>query len=207
MPDLRTRKVIQIAAAVLIAAGVVYLFTRNSDSGHFYPPSERRTITELDLPRLDGTPWRLSDQKGKVVLLNFWATWCLPCLEETPALVEMSKRYGAAGLVVAGIAMDEEGSVVVERFVRRHGIPYAILLPSSQSRMTLSSSLQGLPTSVLLDRELRIAKTYTGAFSKSTFNKDIANLLKESSGTPKAIPVVDREPVRTQFRMMKMCQL
>ncbi|MCX6620966.1 MAG: TlpA disulfide reductase family protein, partial [Acidobacteria bacterium] len=165
-------------------AGLVYLYLRDTDSGHFYPPSERKAITEMTLPRLDGSQWRLSEHKGNVVLLNFWATWCQPCLREIPALVELSRQYAAAGLVVAGIAMDEDGVASVEKFVQRHGISYAILLPSGQTRLSLSATLQGLPTTVLLDRQLRIAKTYTGAFSKAVFSKDIASLLKEPPGHP-----------------------
>ncbi len=198
----RTGKAGPIAAAVLVAGGLAYLFFHDADAGNFYPPSDRRQLTEMSLPRLYGSTWRLSEQKGKVVLLNFWATWCPPCREETPALVELSKRYGAAGLVVAGIAMDEDGEAGVGRFVARYQIPYPILLPSDRSRLTLSSTLQGLPTSVLLDRQLRIAKTYVGAISKSTFSKDIASLLKEPPESSKALPVSERKLAHPQSRMM-----
>lgn len=198
----RVTRAVPAAAGVLIAAGVMYLFLHDTDAGGLYPPADRRQLSELSLPRLDGTSWNLSEQRGKVVLLNFWATWCPPCRHETPALVELSKRYGPEGFLVAGIAMDEDGRATVERFVTEHHIPYPVLLPSERSRLNLSSTLQGLPTSVLLDRQLRIAKTYVGAFPKSTFSRDIAALLKEPAAAAKATPVSCREPESSQFRMM-----
>lgn len=202
MARFQTTEIVSVAAGMLIAAGLAFLFFRDAGSGNFYPPSERRQISRLSLPRLDGTTWRLSDQKGKVVLLNFWATWCPPCRRETPALVELSTRYLAAGLVVAGIAMDEGAPDNVRRFVTDHHIPYAILLPSEGSRLNLSSTLQGLPTSVLLDRQLRIAKIYVGAISLATFSRDVASLLKEPAGGVRAVPARDEKRMPPQSRMM-----
>jgi len=187
-----------------IVAALAFLYSREPDSGHVFPPAERRQISELALPRLDGTPWRLSEQKGSVVLLNFWATWCAPCVHEIPALADLSGRYRQAGLVVAGIAMDEEGAPRVEPFVRQHRIPYPVLMPSTSGRLSLSSTLQGLPTSVLLDRQLRVAKTYIGAFSKSVFERDIARLLDERHEGTRSVPVLDARPERIPPRGIMM---
>lgn len=74
--------------------------------------------TSLDIPGLDGTEHTIAQYKGKVVLVNFWATWCQPCRAEIPWLIELQKKYGPQGLVILGIAMDDEGKKVVQPFVQ-----------------------------------------------------------------------------------------
>jgi AhpC/TSA family len=74
--------------------------------------------TSLDIPGLDGTEHTIEQYKGKVVLVNFWATWCQPCRAEIPWLINLQKKYGPQGLVILGIAMDDEGKKVVQPFVQ-----------------------------------------------------------------------------------------
>ncbi len=77
-----------------------------------------RPETTLAIPALDGSQATLAQYKGKVVLVNFWATWCQPCKIEIPWLIEFNQKYGPKGLVILGVAMDDEGKKAVEPFVK-----------------------------------------------------------------------------------------
>ncbi len=85
----------------------------------------RRTAAEplpnLTLPTLDGGTWSLREHRGQVILINFWATWCAPCREETPALVRLSNKYKADGLEVIGVSLDRDGTEVIKEFVAEYG--------------------------------------------------------------------------------------
>lgn len=143
--------------------------------------SQRQQLPDFEFSSWSGGHWRLSDHQGQVVLLNFWATWCPPCREETPGLVKLSEQYGAKGVAIVGIDMDDNGKSVVPSFVHRYGVPYAILLPPVRSPMV--SSVESLPTSLLLDRQGRVARSYVGAVQKQVFARDIEQLLAERSPT------------------------
>jgi thiol-disulfide isomerase/thioredoxin len=115
---------------------------------------------ELKLKDLDGKDVALADLKGKVVFVNFWATWCGPCQEEIPSLIEMQNRYASKGFTVVGIAMDEEGKSVVAPFVAKQlydvegqklHINYPILLGSDEAADKFGG-VMGYPTSFLLSR-------------------------------------------------------
>jgi len=115
---------------------------------------------ELKLKDLDGRELALSDLKGKVVFVNFWATWCGPCQDEIPLLIEMQNKYASKGFTVVGIAMDEEGKSVVAPFVAKQlydvegqklHINYPIVLGSDEAADKFGGIL-GYPTSFLLSR-------------------------------------------------------
>lgn len=167
----------------LLLSGVIVLIVAGysnrwlSVSGASIPMSQRQQLPDFEFSSWSGGHWRLSDHQGQVVLLNFWATWCPPCREETPGLVRLSEQYGSKGLVVAGIDMDENPKSAVPAFVHRYGIPYAILLPSPGSRM--ASSVESLPTSLLVNRNGRVARSYVGAVDESVFAHDVEQLLLE----------------------------
>jgi thiol-disulfide isomerase/thioredoxin len=128
---------------------------------------------------LDGTSWSLENERGKVVLINFWATWCPPCRQETPDLVRTAEQYASRGLAVVGVSMDEGEADVIHRFVRDYRVPYTIVRPTAGQPIPFS--VQALPTSFLLDRRGRIAKTYVGAVSEAVLKTDIDALLAEAA--------------------------
>src|SRR3954469_16757638 len=118
------------------------------------PPAPERSIM---LTTLDGTKTSLAEQQGKIVLVNFWATWCEPCQAEIPWLIEFNNKYSPKGLVVLGVAMDDEGKKVVEPWVRSHPFTvngkaetmnYPIVLGSDNIFQKFGGGI-GLPTSVL----------------------------------------------------------
>ena len=135
--------------------------------------SAAEPLPNLTLPTLDGGTWSLREHRGRIVLINFWATWCAPCREETPALVRLSKKYEAEGLEVTGVSLDRDGTEVIKAFVTEYGVPYTILLPVPGSALARQ---QAIPMSLLIDREGRLAKKYVGAVSERIIEADIKRL-------------------------------
>ena len=127
---------------------------------------------------MDGGDWAIAGEQGKVVLVNFWATWCPPCREETPWLVRLSQEYQERGLAVVGVSMDEERNAgAVRQFVARYRIPYPILWPGDNS--PFEQYLSGLPTTMLADRKGRLVKTYIGMLEEDEVRRDVQALLAE----------------------------
>ena len=137
-----------------------------------------KKMPDFSLPSLDGGVWKLSDHRGQVILVNFWATWCPPCREETPGLIRVSRELAGQPFQIAGIAMDDDGAKAAGPFVKRYGIPYPILLPNAQ--FALSDAIESLPSSFLLDRQGRIAKVYVGEADEAVVLRDARILLAES---------------------------
>jgi thiol-disulfide isomerase/thioredoxin len=130
-------------------------------------PAPERTIA---LTALDGTRVSLDDHQGKVVLVNFWATWCEPCRVEIPWLIEFHQKYAERGLVIIGVAMDDEGKDVVEPWVQKerfdvNGTPepmnYSIVLGNDNVAEQFGGVI-GLPTSMLYARDGTKIKTMIG---------------------------------------------
>jgi thiol-disulfide isomerase/thioredoxin len=140
---------------------------------------------ELTLKDLDGKDVSLSEYKGKVVLVNFWATWCEPCRIEIPWLIEMQQKYGAKGFVILGIALDEEGKSVVAPFVGKERfdvngqklpMSYPILIGNDDAADKFGG-LFGYPTSILISRDGKQIKRVTGMISPDEMNKAIESQL------------------------------
>ena len=141
------------------------------------PAHQREMMADLTLPALTGPAWTLSQHRGRVVLLNFWATWCPPCQAETPALVRIAHDYRAAGLDVAGVSLDQDSMNTVPAFVADYHIPYPILLPKPFSPLT--AVVQSVPTTFLIDRRGRIAQAYVGAVEEGSLRRELERLLRE----------------------------
>jgi peroxiredoxin len=121
-------------------------------------PVEQRQPFGLDmaLPTLSGEMLRLADLRGRVVLLNVWATWCYPCRAEMPAMAALYRRYEAhRGFTIVAVANDPQGQEVVKPFAEAHNLPFPILLDEKNSLVT-QLELPGIPTSYLLDQRGRI---------------------------------------------------
>jgi thiol-disulfide isomerase/thioredoxin len=141
---------------------------------------------DLTLKDLDGKDVSLSEFKGKVVLVNFWATWCDPCRVEIPWLIDMQNKYGSKGFVVLGVAMDEEGQSVVAPFVAKQRfdvngqklpMSYPILLGNDDAANKFDGIL-GFPTSVLISRDGKQIKRITGIISYDDISKAIESQLQ-----------------------------
>lgn len=137
------------------------------------PPKQAPRLIMEDL---NGRTIRLSDYKGKVVLLNFWATWCPPCRAEMPELVRMQREYGSRGLQVIGITYPPEQRARVRRFIRRFKVNYPIALGTRKTK-TLFDGGQDLPMTVVIDREGLIREVIKGILLPDEFEQKIKPLL------------------------------
>lgn len=135
-----------------------------------------RVAPDFSLRDPDGRLVRLSDYRGKVVLLNFWATWCGPCAIEIPWFVEFERRHKDRGFAVLGISMDEDGWQVVRPYMSRAGINYRVLMGNDEVAR-LYGGVDSLPTTFLIDREGKLAKVHLGLVSKSRYENDLNELL------------------------------
>jgi len=129
----------------------------------------------LTLKDIHGKPFSLSDYKGKVVLLDFWATWCPPCLKEIPGIIELYDTYKSRGLAVIGVSMDESTSDV-KRFARRLKINYPILLGAGRDDLVPAFGELPLPTSFVIARDGRICSKHDGLTPKEDLEREIAAL-------------------------------
>lgn len=148
---------------------------------------DRKPAPDFSLQDADGRTVQLSDYRGKVVLLNFWATWCGPCKMEIPWFVEFERKHKDQGFAVVGISMDEDGWQAVKPFVSKLGINYRILL-GSDSIAQLYGGVDSLPTTFVIDREGRIAAVHIGLVSKSSYERDINEILGTSTRTRGDMP-------------------
>lgn len=159
------------------------------------PESQRRKAPDFALRDADGKLVRLSDYRGQVVLLNFWATWCGPCRLEIPWLMEFQREHKHRGLVVLGIAMDEDGWDVVKPFIERLGVNYRILM-GDDTVAQLYGGIDSLPTTFLIDRQGRVASVHIGLTSKRSYERALAELLgieQESAGDGQVVaPAVSK---------------
>ena len=141
------------------------------------PEKERKPAPDFELKDADGKTVRLSDYKGKVVLLDFWATWCGPCKIEIPWFIQFERTYKDKGFAVVGVAMDEEGWTVVKPFIGEMAINYRIL-QGNDAVAQLYGGVDALPTTFLVDREGKIAATHVGLNNKDDFENGIKKLLE-----------------------------
>ncbi len=124
---------------------------------------------------LSGRPLSLAAYRGKVVLLDFWATWCVPCREEIPHFVALQKKYGDRGFAVIGISMDDAPAPVV-RFSRELAVNYPIAVGDAKLAERYGGIL-GLPVAFLIDREGRIRQRHDGQTDPAVFEREIVELL------------------------------
>ncbi|MGH9619003.1 MAG: peroxiredoxin family protein [Bryobacteraceae bacterium] len=138
---------------------------------------DAKAAPNFTLKNAEGKRVSLSDFRGKVVLLNFWATWCGPCQVEIPWFVQFEQKYRSKGLEIVGVSMDEDGWKVIKPFVSQHHINYPILL-GNETVATLYGGLDALPTTFILDRQGRIAyPIHVGLVAKSEYLNEIQSLL------------------------------
>lgn len=171
----RTGMYLFVGAAVLVSAMLSIPWPRRSEP--LIVVEQRRVLPDSALTQLDGGTWHLAEHRGKVVLINYWASWCGPCRTETPGLVHLAEQMGPERLAVVGISMDTGDKGPVRGFVKQMHVPYPIAFPEPMSQMAVG--MVGLPTTVLLDREGRVAKTYVGETREAEFRADVELLLHE----------------------------
>lgn len=142
------------------------------------PLGSRIAAPEFRVSGADGNPVTLAEFRGRVVVLNFWATWCPPCKAEIPWFIEFQQEFGARGLAVIGISMDEDGWQSVMPFLSRHRVNYRVALGTGELTKEFGG-VASLPTTFLIDKAGRIASVHTGLVPRTTYETEIGRLLAE----------------------------
>jgi cytochrome c biogenesis protein CcmG/thiol:disulfide interchange protein DsbE len=137
-----------------------------------------KAAPDFALASLDGKKVKLSDFRGKAVLLNFWATWCSPCKVEMPWFEQLQKQYGKDGLVVLGVAMDDSEPATIAKFASDLGVNYQVLLGTDKVSDDYGD-VQYLPTTFYIGRDGTIVDKMTGLLDRN----EIENAVKKSLGT------------------------
>lgn len=170
-----------LAAASTAAAGILIAFPTSmafasrcvEACGQFIRSSSPvATAPDFTLNDAEGRPWRLSDLRGKVVLLNFWATWCNPCRVEVPWFIEFERSYRDRGVAVVGVSLDEDGWDSVTPFLARHGVNYRVLI-GNDAVAGLFGGVQSLPATFIIGRDGRIQATHIGLASREVYEDEI----------------------------------
>lgn len=166
-----------LAAGAILLGAVVALSLRQryAPAASISPSASHLPAPDFNLSQLDGPTLRLSSYRHKIVLLDFWATWCAPCREETPNLVNLQKEYGDRGLQIIGVSMDDSAEPV-HAFYRQFHMNYPVVMGNAKTG-ELYGGVLGLPIAFLIDRNGRIYKKHVGATDPTVFEKEINLLL------------------------------
>ena len=162
---------------MLISLGAsVAIYSKRHTSRTASPSAANRPLApDFTLPQPNGQDLRLSSYRGKVVLLDFWATWCYPCREEIPHLVELQQKYGDRGLQIIGVSLDDSAEPVGPFYQQFH-MNYPVAMGTAKTG-ELYGGLLGLPVTFLIDRDGHIFAKHIGATDAAVFEREIKKLL------------------------------
>ena len=158
----------------IVFATVLMTFSFTSVSG------QESKAPQFELRDVNGRTVRLSDYQGKVVLINFWATWCPPCRAEMPDLVRRQREYRAKGLHIIGITYPPENKDRVRRFARSLKVNYPIILGTRQLKARFSSD-EDLPLTIVIDRDGKVRDIIVGILLPREFDEKIKPLLMKNA--------------------------
>jgi len=165
-------------AALLIAFGLsVPNAVAQTANGKLHPTKDRKVAPHLGREDSEGKRANLEQYRGKVVVLDFWATWCHGCKEEIPWFAEFQRKYGDDGLSVVGVSLDEDGWKVVKPFIQATSVPYRIVLGNASTAKAYA--IEQMPDTFLIDRQGRVAAIYVGMVDRNGLEKNIRELLAQ----------------------------
>jgi len=141
------------------------------------PENERKNAPDFRLKDADGKVVHLSDFRGKVVILDFWATWCGPCRIEIPWFMDLQRKNKDRGFEVVGVAMDDEGWEVVKPFLADLGVNYRVVIGDDLTAQ-MYGGVDALPTTFLIDKSGKIAAVHVGLASRKDFEDGVEQLLQ-----------------------------
>jgi cytochrome c biogenesis protein CcmG, thiol:disulfide interchange protein DsbE len=164
-------------ALVAVCLGIYFLEHLSRPSSPRAAPADRAIAPDFSLPNLTGQRLSLSTYRGKVVLLDFWATWCDPCRDEIPHFVELQSKYHDRGLQIVGVSMDD-GPEPVRDFYQRFKMNYPVVMGNAKIG-ELYGGVLGLPIAFLIGRDGRIYGKHIGATDITVFEEEIISLLQK----------------------------
>jgi peroxiredoxin len=166
-----------LAISTLLAAGLLMASEPAGVPTALLPAAQRKPAPEFALQDSSGKTVSLKNYRGKVVLLDFWATWCHGCKLEIPWFAEFSRKYGDKGVVVVGVSLDSDGWKVVRPFIKTAQVPYQIIL--GNDAMAAQYGIQNMPDTFLIDRDGRVAAVYNGLVDKQNVDDNLRAMLGE----------------------------
>ena len=175
-PYVRGLLIVGVAGLVGVVACSVQEPVEKSAKQAVKDDGSRKHAPDFALKDASGKVVHLSDYKGKVVLLDFWATWCGPCNIEIPWFEDFERKYKDRGFEVVGVSMDDDGWKAINPFVAKKKINYRILLGDDKTGESYGG-LDALPTTFVVDRQGRIAAVHVGLSGKNEFEDAIQQLL------------------------------
>lgn len=165
------KKTIKLRCTWVILIGLVVVFMAGSvGAATVMPEFSERNITSEGL--VDS-----KDFAGKVLLVNFWATWCPPCRKEIPALIRIQTKYQDRGFSVIGISMDEGGKKLVGKFIKKLKVNYPVFIGKNKTARGFGG-VMGIPVSFLVDREGNLVKRLDGYISEKVLNRELDKLFE-----------------------------
>jgi len=175
--------IILIVVAIVISLMLVFGIQKTR---HGSPQNsgalQGKPAPDFSLASLDGATLKLSDYRGKAVLLNFWATWCEPCKIEMPWFVDLQKKYGPQGLQILGVAMDDASNKEIADFAKKMGVNYPIMI-GKEAVGDQYGGLPYLPSTFYIDREGKVVDRVYGLISRSEIEADIQKALGSQVAT------------------------
>ncbi|MBD3426673.1 MAG: redoxin domain-containing protein [Candidatus Omnitrophica bacterium] len=161
--------ILPLVMLILLAGGV--LSCQSSSA-----VSDGQTAPDFTLKDISGNDFSLSNTEGKVVILDFWATWCPPCRMEVPHFEALYRRYKSEGLVIVGVSLDRAGAAPVREFAREADVSYPLVM-GDQATVSAYGGIRGIPTTFIIDRQGRIVEKVVGYRDREFFESRIKDLL------------------------------
>jgi peroxiredoxin len=174
MKHLKTGMALAIMAVLAIITSLAW--SSPSQNGSQVAADQSVVAPNWELKDVNDKTIHSSDFKGKVVILDFWATWCAPCRMEIPGFIALQKKYAQQGLVVVGASVDEGGASTVKQFMEKLGMNYPVVL-ADEKMQDQFGGIEVVPTTFVIDREGHIVKKYFGLTDESEFEQEIKPLL------------------------------
>ncbi len=184
----RNRNPLVLVVVAFVVALMLYFGyhqARRTGAGSAPRLTQSSVAPDFSLEALDGKSLRLSDFRGKAVLLNFWATWCGPCKIEMPWFVDLQKEYGSQGLQIVGVAMDDASKEDISKFAKDMGVNYPILI-GKESVGDQYGGVPALPESFLISRDGKIVDKIIGLRGKAEIEDAVKKALDTQAAKSEA---------------------
>ena len=172
---MKTLSIVRSASALRIVASVVFAVVAGTASSSIAPSTP---APDFSLHAMSGPNMRLQDQRGRVVMVNFWATWCAPCRQEMPQLNRLYQKYRSAGFVLLGVNVDDDPSKAAE-VATKLGVTFPVLLDPEKNVSKLYD-LSTMPSTVIIDRDGKVRYVHRGYLNgyEDTYEKQVREMLK-----------------------------
>jgi peroxiredoxin len=175
---MKNLKAFGMALAIMAVSAIITSLAQSSPSqnGSQVAADQSAVAPSWELKDVNDKTIRSADFKGKVVILDFWATWCAPCRKEIPGFIALQKKYAQQGLVIVGASVDEGGASMVKQFMEKLGMNYPVVL-TDEKMQDQFGGIEVVPTTFVIDREGHIVKKYFGLTDEGEFEQEIKPLL------------------------------